>query len=619
MPVIRSLLTHFGFKVEKGKLQSFNQQVTATKGRLRVAARESRNMQRQMRGIGNMARYAVAAFIGSRFVRTFTTGFTKPLDELAKFSRQVGISVETLQGLAHAGSIAGVGVKEMQASLLRFSRSLRDAQEGSKKIEKAFRDVGISVRDLPLEDQEQTLMAIADRFAELPAGANKAALAQELFGRSGAKLIPLLNEGSKGIQALMKEAKELGIVLSKEDAKAAEEFNDQMARVKAAFQGLRNAIARQIIPVLTRLLRRFQQWYREGRNAERLLTTLKRVAAVAGAILAGIVTAKVINLFKAFGNAVTSATRMLMALGKAGIFAKIKLFAMVALFILLALAIEDLYAFATGKRSLIGDALGEDSEQAKILREALLEFGKALQELWEELKEPLLELGKSLIVLFKDIQPILRWVLRILVWILIWSTRSSTAIINMYKDMAAAIKEAWAGMVMFFEDVTNDIETFFTDLWNGIKSTFETVWNFITGTWKDGTGGIIKAWNTVGDAIKAIINSVEKAFKSVFDWVLRQIGWLSDKITGLAERLGIISKGKIGAGLGTITAVGERELRRMQMQQQNRVSIGSVAVNVAGTADMGSAEFQGAVRSGVGQALDDFVQTAFADLRPVTT
>jgi hypothetical protein len=56
----------------------------------------------------------------------------------------------------------------------------------------------------------------------MPDGARKSAIALKLFGLEGAKLIPFLNEGAKGIQAFEDEAARLGIVFSDDQIKAAE-------------------------------------------------------------------------------------------------------------------------------------------------------------------------------------------------------------------------------------------------------------------------------------------------------------------------------------------------------------------------------------------------------------
>jgi hypothetical protein len=50
------------------------------------------------------------------------------------------------------------------------------------------------------------LLEVANAFQKMPDGARKSAIALKLFGLEGAKLIPFLNEGAKGIQALEDEA-----------------------------------------------------------------------------------------------------------------------------------------------------------------------------------------------------------------------------------------------------------------------------------------------------------------------------------------------------------------------------------------------------------------------------
>lgn len=75
---------------------------------------------------------------------------------------------------------------------------------------------------------------VAELFSLLPDGANKTALAVKLFGRSGAELIPLLNQGKEGLAEFDKLASDLGLTLDKETGKAAEDFNDNLTKLKLA-------------------------------------------------------------------------------------------------------------------------------------------------------------------------------------------------------------------------------------------------------------------------------------------------------------------------------------------------------------------------------------------------
>ena len=50
-----------------------------------------------------------------------------------------------------------------------------------------------------LRTSDQLLSDIADRFQDLPNGPEKAAVAMDIFGRSGQKMITLLNGGSEAL------------------------------------------------------------------------------------------------------------------------------------------------------------------------------------------------------------------------------------------------------------------------------------------------------------------------------------------------------------------------------------------------------------------------------------
>ena len=92
------------------------------------------------------------------------------------------------------------------------------------------------------------------RLLICPDEVQKAALAQDVFGRSGTRLLPLLKEGSEGIAALRQEAHELGVVFDQDAANSAAEFSDSMTRLKARFQGIAFTVARNLVPTLTKII-----------------------------------------------------------------------------------------------------------------------------------------------------------------------------------------------------------------------------------------------------------------------------------------------------------------------------------------------------------------------------
>ena len=101
--------------------------------------------------------------------------------------------------------------------------------------------------------KSDVLKDLADRFQTMPDGAEKTALAMDLFGKSGAAMIPMLNAGSAGITGLMEEARKMGLVISQETADSAGWFNENLDRLAGAASGLAMIMAAHLAPVLEQI------------------------------------------------------------------------------------------------------------------------------------------------------------------------------------------------------------------------------------------------------------------------------------------------------------------------------------------------------------------------------
>lgn len=171
-------------------------------------------------------------------------------DELYMLSQRVGVSVESLSVLKYAAEQSDLSLEQMQVGLKKLSTNLYDVSIGAgKDTALIFNELGLSVFSAngKVKQADQALLEIADRFAKMTDGTEKSALAVKLFGKSGLELIPFLNEGASGIKALTDEAERLGLKLSTETGAAAEQFNDDLAKISAAIQG----ISYKLLPGLT--------------------------------------------------------------------------------------------------------------------------------------------------------------------------------------------------------------------------------------------------------------------------------------------------------------------------------------------------------------------------------
>ncbi len=177
-------------------------------------------------------------------------------DKFAKASDKTGESARTLSQLSYAAEIGGTSFQTLEKALLVASRRLKDAERGSAVAVDTFNQLGISIYDSSgnLKKGSDLLGEFADATKGWEDDTRKAALAQELFGRAGADLLPMLKDGSYGLQQMADEAEHLGVTLSDEAAQQGAEFNDALTRLDSAFTGLRNNIAQDVIPVIQDLV-----------------------------------------------------------------------------------------------------------------------------------------------------------------------------------------------------------------------------------------------------------------------------------------------------------------------------------------------------------------------------
>lgn len=185
-----------------------------------------------------------------------------------RLGQKVGISAEAVQELGYAASVSGASTDDLQVSMQHLARGLEELRtKGTGPAQDALQALRISYSQLKGEGLDQNLEVIADRFKEMPDGPKKTAAAMDLFGRSGTALIPLLNKGKDGIVDLRNEAEKLGVVISEDGIKKAEEYEEAQKRLAATFTGLRNEVVIALLPALKDLVETMVEWVKNNREA----------------------------------------------------------------------------------------------------------------------------------------------------------------------------------------------------------------------------------------------------------------------------------------------------------------------------------------------------------------
>ncbi|MEK6594779.1 MAG: phage tail tape measure protein [Pseudomonadota bacterium] len=230
-----------------------------------ISKRNADQMDRAFAKVGNTLR-ALGGLLAVGAFAKFVKGAIDSVDELGKMSQRVGVSVESLSALGYAAGLSGVSLESLGTGLKKLSVNMADTQANTGDARDAFKALGLQVEASRgnLKSSEQVLFEIADRFANMEDGAGKTALAVKLFGRAGADMIPLLNQGANGLRESAEEARRFGLVISTDATKRAEEFNYNLTRLAGSARGLGLEIAERVLPSLTRMSTRMAEAVRDG-------------------------------------------------------------------------------------------------------------------------------------------------------------------------------------------------------------------------------------------------------------------------------------------------------------------------------------------------------------------
>lgn len=191
-------------------------------------------LDRRIERTGRVFAGVIGGLISVAALRSLSNGVKEVVarfDEIAKTADSIGITTDALQELRVAADLSGVSSDQLDTALKRLARTASDARNGLSTAERAFATVGVSVTDSNgnLKSLDVLLAEVANGFKGLGNETQRAATAQELFGRAGTSLVNLLNAGADGIAEMREQARQLGIVIDEDLLRKSEELNDQLA------------------------------------------------------------------------------------------------------------------------------------------------------------------------------------------------------------------------------------------------------------------------------------------------------------------------------------------------------------------------------------------------------
>lgn len=266
MAVVRELLAKFGLTFDDKGSKKFGASV-----------------DRQIDGLKKLGG-ALAVAAGAGALGSFVKEQIAAADAIDKASLKLGVSTDALQEYRHAANLTGVASQTFDVALQRLTRRLEDAKRGAGPAAKAFQQLGIDPRQI--KDSEDALNQIADGLAATEDQSARVALSFAFFDSEGVALTNTLQGGSAALADMRQEARDLGGVMDTEVIGASVALTDDLARLDATVQGLKNETLRFLLPVIndvvaffTRASRTFRSFAKDTKIVQAVFGILATAAA----------------------------------------------------------------------------------------------------------------------------------------------------------------------------------------------------------------------------------------------------------------------------------------------------------------------------------------------------
>lgn len=243
----------------------------------RITQKRLDEMQRRAEQFasGVRATFAVAGLAATAAFTALALGVKSAIDSadaMRDLSIRLGVSTETLSAFGYAAQQTGTDIDSLGRGLKILAKNANDAMDSNSQQGKLFAALGINVKDATgnLKQLSVLVPEIAEKFKGLEDGTTKAALAQQLFGKTGLDLTEFLNQGADGLQTMTDKARDLGIVIDQQTANAADDFKDNLADLKAMSQGLFLKLAADLLPALKDLVADFKDLVNSGDKVQEM-------------------------------------------------------------------------------------------------------------------------------------------------------------------------------------------------------------------------------------------------------------------------------------------------------------------------------------------------------------
>lgn len=141
---------------------------------------------------------------------------------------KTGISIAAIQELQYAGAAANVSFDDLSGGIVKFTRNLAQAQNGTGKLAEIFNRAGVSLTDIngKAKDVNTALLDFADIVHKAGDEQDKLNMVIDAFGKGNSDWVLMFDKGADGMLHMRDAAHQVGMVLTDEVIRNAQRFDD---------------------------------------------------------------------------------------------------------------------------------------------------------------------------------------------------------------------------------------------------------------------------------------------------------------------------------------------------------------------------------------------------------
>lgn len=244
---------------------NISEKLAGVRKNIKVLNRSFANVTKAAGEVAAKAALPFTALAGMSFfsIQQAVSNFTALGDSIDKAAIRAGVTTGALQKLRLAARYGGSSAEEMDTAISKLSYQMGQMSSGNNdNLVKMFKELGITWKDSKgkARDAASVMRELADAVQANTDPTKRLTLLSAVFGDDmAAHLVPVLQDGAEGLDAVAKKAEELGIVMSDVDTKRAAKLSDTMTTFREVLGGVANKVGATLAPALITLIEKMQE------------------------------------------------------------------------------------------------------------------------------------------------------------------------------------------------------------------------------------------------------------------------------------------------------------------------------------------------------------------------